>query len=325
MIGKLQRVPLREVWKHEAYDFTHWLSENIEVLSDALDLTLLNPESEKKTESAFSVDLVAETESGDTVIIENQLEKSDHDHLGKLITYLTAMQASAAIWIVSDPRPEHVAAVAWLNEGTSGDFYLLKVEALRIEDSLPAPLLTVIVGPTEEAKTVGDIKQELSERGRVRRHWWRTLLEHPEAKLHRHITPSTTTWIGLGAGISGVSFNYISTNTSSGAEVYIDRGKERSHENVAIFDALHADREEIKREFGGSLSWERLEGKRACRVRASLEGGYGSPEGEWPAIHNQMTSAMNRLVRAIKPHLNRVKATGIEGLAGSGEHEGLLT
>ena len=161
MIGRLHRVPLREVWKHEAYDFTQWLEENIDVLSEALDLTLVNVESEKKTESAFSVDLVAEKENGETVIIENQLERSNHDHLGKLITYLTAMQASAAVWIVSEPRPEHVAAIAWLNEGSSADFYLLKVEALRIETSPPAPLLTIIVGPTEEAKSVGHAKQEM--------------------------------------------------------------------------------------------------------------------------------------------------------------------
>jgi hypothetical protein len=130
MIGRLQRVPLREVWKHEAHDFTQWLEQNIDVLNDVLDFTLVNVEREKKTESTFSVDLVAESEDGATVIIENQLEKSNHDHLGKLITYLTAMQAKAAIWIVSEPRPEHVAAIAWLNEVAGADFYLLKIEAV---------------------------------------------------------------------------------------------------------------------------------------------------------------------------------------------------
>ena len=85
MIAKLERVSLREVWKHEAYDFTQWLEENIDVLSEAIDLTLVNAERERKTESSFSVDLVAEDEGGATIIIENQLAKSDHDHLGKLI------------------------------------------------------------------------------------------------------------------------------------------------------------------------------------------------------------------------------------------------
>ena len=103
----------------------------------------------------FSIDLVAEDEGGGTVIIENQLEKSNHDHLGKLITYLTAMSGKAAIWIVSDPRPEHVAAITWLNESASADFYMVKVEAVRIGDSPPAPLFTLIVGPSEDAKDVG--------------------------------------------------------------------------------------------------------------------------------------------------------------------------
>ena len=114
-----------------------------------------------------------------------------------------------------------------------------------------------------------------------------------------------------------MSFNYITTKNASGAEVYIDRGRERSYENVHIFDALYAKKDEIEREFGGPLSWERLEGKRACRVRAPLEGGYRSPEEDWPGIHTRMTDAMNRLVRAIKPHLNRLKSATRGGLGGA--------
>ena len=139
-IAKIERVPLRDVWKHEAYDFTKWLEENIDVLSDAIGRDIENVERERKTESTFSVDLVAEGNDGSSIIIENQLEKSNHDHLGKLITYLTAMQAKVAIWIVADPRPEHVAAMSWLNESSSADFFLVKIEAIRIDSSPPAPL-----------------------------------------------------------------------------------------------------------------------------------------------------------------------------------------
>ena len=113
-IEKLQRVPLREVWKHEAYDFTQWLQENLDILNDTLDLELTSAEREQAAGS-FSIDLVAENNDGQTVIIENQLEKSNHDHLGKLITYLTAREASGAIWIVSEPRQEHINAISWLN------------------------------------------------------------------------------------------------------------------------------------------------------------------------------------------------------------------
>ena len=147
-IGSLQRVPLREVWSHEARDFTTWLERNIDVLNDAIDLSLSNVKREQPA-GDFSIDLVVEDESGNPVIIENQLERSNHDHLGKLITYLTAIGAKAAIWIVSDPRPEHISAISWLNESSSASFYLIKIEdPVPIRTSLPEPLLTVIVDPS---------------------------------------------------------------------------------------------------------------------------------------------------------------------------------
>ena len=128
-IDKITRVRLREVWPHEARDFTTWLERNPEALNDVLDLTLENVERERAAGS-FSVDLVGDDQSGDTVVIENQLERSDHDHLGKLVTYLAALEARAAIWIVSDPRPEHVGAITWLNESLNAGWATGQVEAL---------------------------------------------------------------------------------------------------------------------------------------------------------------------------------------------------
>ncbi len=96
MIAKIKRLPLRDVWKHEAYDFTTWLQENVDVLNDVLDLNLVAAEREQSA-GTFSVDIVAEDESGNPIVIENQLEKSDHDHLGKLITYLAVIPA-VKIW-----------------------------------------------------------------------------------------------------------------------------------------------------------------------------------------------------------------------------------
>lgn len=210
-IGKLQRVPLREVWKHEAYDFTQWLQQNLDVLNTALGLNLVNAEREQAAGS-FSIDLVAEDDGGGTVVIENQLEKSNHDHLGKLITYVTAMQARTAVWIVSEPRPEHVAALNWLNNGTDTAFYLVKVEAVRIGESPAAPLLTVIVGPSEE-NSVRLQKQELAERYGIRQLWWSQLIKRPGAKLHSHITPGTYSWIGTSSGVRGLNLNYVVTQT----------------------------------------------------------------------------------------------------------------
>lgn len=306
MIGRLERVPLREVWRHEAYDFTQWLQENIEVLNEAIDLTLVNVDREQAAGS-FSIDLVAEDEGGGKVIIENQLEKSNHDHLGKLITYLTALNARAAVWIVSEPRPEHVAAMSWLNDSSSAAFYLVKVEAVRIGSSAPAPLLTVIVSPSRDKSEVAATNKEFAERYDIRQRWWTQLVQNPNAQLHKHLTPGIYSWIGTSSGINGLGLNYALTQHWCAAELYIDRGNDSELENKAIFDQLFARKTEIEKAFGGPLSWERLEGKRASRIKASIEGGYRSPEEMWPSLIESQVDAMNRLERALRPHLRSLR------------------
>ncbi|MEI6280275.1 MAG: DUF4268 domain-containing protein [Verrucomicrobiae bacterium] len=308
-IGILERVALREVWKHEAHNFTQWLENNITVLNDALDLNLLNVDREQAA-GTFSIDLVAEDEGGGTVIIENQLEKSNHDHLGKLITYLTAMSAKAAVWIVSDPRPEHVAAVAWLNESSSAAFYMVKVEAVKIGDSPPAPLFTLIVGPSEESKDVGHAKKEFAERYSIRKRWWTSLIERSAKvnKLHAHITPGEYSWIGASSGIRGLNLNYVIAQDGCGAELYIDRGKDSQNENKSIFDQLFAHKSEIETAFGGPLSWERLESKRACRIKYYQSGGgYRSPEEQWPTMQETIIKHMDLLEKSLRPHLKQLK------------------
>lgn len=308
-IGKLERVALREVWKHEAKDFTQWLQENIDVLNSALDMNLVNVDRERET-GDFSIDLVAEDDGGGTVIIENQLEKSNHDHLGKLITYLTGMGARAAIWIVSDPRPEHVAAVAWLNESSSAAFYMVKVEAVRIGNSPAAPLFTLIVGPSEETKEVGQTRKEIAERYGIRKRWWTQLIERSAkvSQLHAHITPGEYSWIGTSSGVRGLNLNYVITQDECAAELYIDRGKDSEGENKSIFDQLRVHHAEVEKGFGGPLSWERLEGKRACRIRFTQSGGgYRTPEEKWPELQDGIIAAMNRLEQALRPFIKQLK------------------
>ena len=302
-VGRLERVPLRTVWSHEAYDFTRWLQDNVDVLNDALNTNLMNVEREKAAGS-FSIDLVAEDEGGGKVIIENQLEKSNHDHLGKLITYLSALNAQAAIWIVAEPRPEHVAAISWLNDSSSAVFYLVKVEAVRIGSSAPAPLLTKIVGPSEDKSQVAATNKEFAERDGLRKRWWEKLLEHSEAKLHAHIAPTWKPWLGTTAGIGNLGLNYVVLQDQCGVELYINRSR---NENKAIFDQLAAHKTEIESAFGGPLNWERLDDKRACRIGLRLPGGFRSPEEEWPSSQSACVNAMSRFERALKPFLKSLK------------------
>lgn len=174
MISKLTEVQLREIWKNEAKDFTTWLETNIDSINEVLDTTLTIISKEEGV-GPFSADLVAEDEPGEKVVIENQLEITDHDHLGKLITYLSNLDAKSAIWITSKPKQEHINAINWLNEiGNKAGirFYLIVVKAYRIGDSPPAPHFSVIAGPSEEAKTIGEEKEADAERHIKRREFW---------------------------------------------------------------------------------------------------------------------------------------------------------
>lgn len=305
MIGKLRRVPLREVWKHEALDFTCWLQQNYDVLNEVLDLTLTNVELEQAA-GAFRVDLVAEDESGHPVIIENQLEKSDHDHLGKLITYLTAFDAKAAIWIVSDPRPEHITAITWLNEATSASFYLVKVEAVRIEstslngESPAAPLFTLITGPSETTKEVGEKKKQLAEGEMMRQRFWNELLERAKTRtaLHANISASTDSWISAGAGKSGLAYEYSIRNHDTQVGLYINRGD--AELNRVMFEALKAHKESIDAAFGEPLEWKPL--KTSYRISKTIDlGGYR--DENWPVTQDAMIDAMHCLEKAIQPYI----------------------
>lgn len=307
MIGKIKEVPLREVWKHEALDFTRWLEENMDVLSEKIGIVLLNVDRERNA-GAFNVDLVAEDENGNPVIIENQLGKSDHDHLGKIITYLTAIEAKTAIWIVSEPRPEHISAISWLNGSSAASFYLLKVQAIQIDDSKPAPLLTLIVGPSDESRQIGERKKEMAERYNIRERFWSQLLAYSktQTKLHSTISPSRHNWIGTGAGLSGLAYNYSITQHEANIELYIDKGKEMDEQNLQIFRQLMEHREEIEKKFGDSLEWQELENKRACRIRKTINGGYRDSESEWPEIHQEMVNTMIRLEKAFVPYIKKL-------------------
>ena len=312
MIEKIRRLNLRDVWRHEAYDFTTWLGENIDVLNDALDLSLGNVYREQSAGS-FSVDLIAEDNDGNLVIIENQLEQSDHDHLGKVITYLTALEAKTAIWIVREPRPEHTRAIAWLNESNAAAFYLVKVEAIQIGDSPPAPLLTLITGPSEEAVQTGDKKKELAGLQKVRYRFWEQLLNKAKqkTKLHANLSPIYSNWIGTSTGLpSRLFLNYYLRNHDARVELYIDYDTNTGEGNKKIFDQLKVNKKQIEKQFGESLNWEELEGRRAYRISKAIPIGGWMDENDWPELHEAMIDAMIRLDASLRPYLRQLELPG---------------
>lgn len=306
-ISRLTSVPLRSLWPNEAYDFTTWLAENLDLLGETLGMELSLLQQEARA-GVFSADILAEHASGDAVVIENQLGRTDHDHLGKLITYLSNLDAKAAIWITSEPRLEHEKAIHWLNEMLPADtaFYLVRIEVYQIEDSPPAPLLTVVAGPSPDARQIGGQKKELAEREVKRREFWRALLERAKRRtdLHSQRSPITGSSLGAGAGKSGISFEY--TVRMHDAAVGLRIQRDAPAESRRILDILQARREKIEQEFGRPLEWQPKEDLKTCYIVHTMDGGGWKDEDRWPELQEEMVDAMVRLERAFAPEIARL-------------------
>lgn len=156
---------------------------------------------------------------------------------------------------------------------------------------------------------MGQAKKQIAERFGNRKRWWTQLVDRAAkvSKLHAHLTPGEHSYLGTSSGIRGLNLTYVVTQDESSAELYIDRGKDSEEENKAIFDKLQANQAEVEKAFGGPLSWERLEGRRACRIRfTDTGGGYRLPEEKWPEIQGRTIDAMIRLDRALRPFLKQL-------------------
>lgn len=308
-IRKIEIVHIREAFRHEANNFTQWLENNIEALSERLGLQLAVLEREKAVGS-FSVDLFCEDENGNTAIIENQLERSDHDHMGKLLTYMVNLEAKIAIWVTTDVRPEHLKVINWLNETSSADtsFYAVKVEAIRIGDSPFAPLFTVLAGPDEQTRDIGEQKKELAERHILREEFWTGLLERSKARtsLAANRSPSRDHWLSVATGRSGINYNYLILKDGAGVDLYIDVGNQ--DKNKALFDQLYAEREAIEREFGDALDWRRLDHKRASRV-VMYYGDKGSlhEKDRWYELQDKLIDTMIRFDNVFRSRIGRIR------------------
>lgn len=304
MVGRLEPVSLREVWAKEARDFTTWLSNNIDMLSEHLGIELTAIESEKSV-GTFAADILAEDRDGLHVVIENQLDRTDHDHLGKLITYLSNLDAKTAIWITSDPRPEHIRAIEYLNEVVPEDtnFYLVQIKAFKIGDSEPAPYFNVVAGPSSEVKSRGEIKKEFAEKDQKRLEFFRQLLERSNAKLplFRNVSPAGyQSWVNAGAGKSGLAWAYVARRNDAKVELFLCGDAET---NLRRFKSLQASREKIESAFGEPLEWDLKENRKQHYIRSWTKIGGLDNEEKWPAIQDDLVDRMVRLEKALRPQI----------------------
>ena len=306
-IARLEKVPLRQLWVHEANDFTVWLADNLDFVGDAIGMELNLVEREAAA-GPFSADILAEDAFGNNVIIENQLERTDHDHLGKVITYFSNLEAKTAVWITKQVRPEHETAVQWLNEMSPADtaFFLIRIEAFKISDSPPAPLLTVVVGTTPEVKEVGLQKKEKAERHILRYEFWEQILEKALEKtpLHANSSPGTGSWLSASVG-DGIYFSYIIRMHDAQVRFYLESSN--TQKNKKRFDQLFVRKDEIEETFGEPLTWLRHDEFISSRIDYDVIDLGLRDKDKWELVQDQMINAMLRLYQAFEPEIKRLR------------------
>ena len=308
VLSKLTKLDLREVWKHEALDFTNWLAENenLEALSDAVgvDIKLIQTEA---SVGKFNVDILAEEDlTGKKIIIENQLEATDHDHLGKIITYASGHNAEIIIWIVKDTRDEHQKAIEWLNDHTDQDisFFLIRIELWKIDDSKPAPKFEIVVSPNEWAKAIksNPAKKELTNTKLQQLDFWDKLKkyiqrENPKLRLR---TPSPQHWydISIGSSDCHIALTINTRENLMGCEIYIDKNKE-------LFNHFKMYKESIEADIGEAAEW--VDAAKASMIKITKEVNDLFNESELDDNFAWLLSKVILFQKVFGPHIKSFK------------------
>ena len=307
--GELKRIPLREIWSHEADDFTPWLAENIEALGDALGLELELTDKEASV-GDFSLDLLAtDLNSSSTVIIENQFSQTNHDHLGKLLTYSAGFDASVVIWISEEVRDEHRQALEWLNQKTGLDtqFFAVVVEILTIDNSKPAYNFKPVVFPNEWQKSERQkVSTSVSPKGMKYQSYFQGLVDElrEQHNFTRARSSQPNNWYAFASGFGGIRYfaSFVKGNKIRTA-IHIER------ENRELYDYLEERRAEINSNFGSTLNWEREDANKRQKVAVYRDGTIESPESELQEIRAWQIENLLKLKEMFTPQIERALET----------------
>lgn len=306
-IGKFKEVDIRELWKHEQYDFSEWLAkdENIEMLNDILGLTLIDISKEAYVGS-YRCDIFAKDEtSGIKVIIENQLEASNHDHLGKIITYASGLDAKVIVWIVKQAKEEHRSAIEWLNNNTNSDlnFFLIELHAYRIDESNPAPMFEVIEKPNGFIKSSKLINNQdsLNKSQSERLEFWNMLNDTiiKSGKPFKTRKPTTDHWydVAIGTSQAHISITLVNKDGRIGVGLWISNNKE-------LFDNLFSKKEEIENEVGYKLKWDRKEdNQKASSITTYISGLNFDDHSNYEELMNGIIEKVNKMIKVFKKYI----------------------
>ena len=316
-LGRLERVDLRTIWTIEATEFTPWLAriENLKVLGETLGIDL-ELEAQEKAVGPFRADILCKDIGTDAwVLVENQLERTDHIHLGQLLTYAAGLQAVTIVWLAARFTDEHRATLDWLNKITdeSFRFFGLEIELWRIGDSPAAPKFNVVSKPNDWSRSVAQAARaiddaELSETRIKQREYWTAfhlVLDAVNGPISGNRKPQPQSWMAYGIGRSsfnlGAAMNRLKNHVR--AELYIagDNAK-------AFLGLLLQQREAIEQELDYPLEWEELPARRDCRISSYLNSVNPEDESDWLRQHEWLAKRLNDMHGVFFPRLRELNA-----------------
>lgn len=309
-LGKLKEVNIRKVWGHEQYGFSKWLSneENINELGEILGLNLTDIKTEQFVGN-YRCDIICKDEiSEKIVLIENQLEATNHDHLGKIITYASGLDAAVVVWIVESAREEHASAIEWLNKHTDDtvDFFLIEVHAYQIGDSQPAPQFKIIEQPNDFAKNIKALSKT-SEVGEVfartmsnRLDFWtkfNEFIDNNGKPFNKH-KATTDHWynVAMGSSKCHISIDLVNKDHKIRVGVWIPDCKE-------LFDIFYANKEEIQAMVSFPLYWDRLESNKGSCACSYIDGLNFEDTSNYNELMAQITKNVIELKNAFRKYL----------------------
>ena len=307
-LSDIQNVDLREVWPNEATDFTPWLAENISKLGDALGLEL-ELQSREAPVGSYSLDLLAHDLGSDRpVIIENQLGTTDHDHLGKLLTYASGYDAHVAVWIAKEFRDEHRQALDWLNQRSdeNTEFFGVVIEAWKIDDSRPAPHFRLVATPNDWRKGKVTTKQEgaASERGEAYRVFFQSLIDRlrEEHQFTGAKKGQPQSWYNFPSGFSGIPYEAKFTHGNK-ASVGLFIIRNDKDQNEGFFDELKEHQHAIESKLQEPLEWDRIEGYKSCRIAVTRSGAITDSQEALEEIQDWMIDKLLKFKEVFGPRL----------------------
>lgn len=316
-LGILEKVELRGIWASEASDFTPWLasSDNLAQLGQAIGIEL-ELEAQEKNVGPFRADILCkDTATGNWVLIENQLEKTDHTHLGQLLTYAAGLNAVTIVWVAAQFTEEHRATLDWLNTITDEgfQFFGLEVELWRIGSSPAAPKFNIVSKPNDWTRSVSQAARRienasLSDTKANQLQYWTEFAEFLKSERSpiRPQKPYPQHWMNFSVGRTGFLLGALLNKAESriGVELYLS-----DEDAKAYFNLLKHQQEEIERELGFSMIWMELPDRKACRLLYTQEMCDNQDQQRWPEYRKWMKERLEKLNTVFRPRVRALNAS----------------